>query len=74
MAREIARQLGRENLLEIGEGARGEEMVRAADVEMARRLLGFEAKISLAEGVSRTIAFVRSLCNAPITDSSSRLG
>jgi nucleoside-diphosphate-sugar epimerase len=61
MAREIGRQLGRENLLEIGEGARGEEMVRAADVEKARRLLGFEAKISLAEGVSRTIGFVSSL-------------
>jgi nucleoside-diphosphate-sugar epimerase len=61
MAREIGRQLGRENLLEIGEGARGEEMVRAADVETARRLLGFEAKIGFAEGVSRTIGSVSSL-------------
>jgi UDP-glucose 4-epimerase len=76
MARKIARQLGREHLLEIGEGARGEERIRAADVEAARRLIGFEASTSLAEGISRTIDFYGSLHNlsttALLTDSLDR--
>jgi len=55
VAREIARQLGREHLLEIGEGARGEERICVADVEAARRLIGFEASTGLAEGISSTI-------------------
>src|SRR3979411_3104085 len=63
VAREIARQLGREHLLEIGEGARGEERIRAADVEPARRLIGFEASTGLAEGISRTIESFASLHN-----------
>jgi UDP-glucose 4-epimerase len=61
MAREIGRQLGREHLLEIGQGARGEELIRAADVEAARRLIGFEALTGLAEGISRTIESFASL-------------
>jgi nucleoside-diphosphate-sugar epimerase len=57
VAREIARQLGREHLLEIGDGARREEIVRVADVDKARRLLGFTATTTLPEGIARTIAF-----------------
>ena len=67
VAREIARQLGREHLLEIGEGARGEERIRAADVEPARRLIGFEASTGLAEGISRTIESFASLHNLSTT-------
>ena len=61
MAREIARQLDREHLLEIGDGARGEEIVRASDVDKARRLLGFTATTPLPEGVARTIAYYSDL-------------
>ena len=61
MAREIARQLGREHLLKIGNGARGEEVVRVGDVDTARRLLDFKAKTPLPEGVARTVAYYRSL-------------
>ena len=61
MAREIARQLGREHLLKIGNGARGEEVVRVGDAYKARRLLDFKAKTPLPEGVARTVAYYRSL-------------
>ena len=57
MAREISRQLGREHLLRIRDGARGEEMVRVGDVDKARRLLGFTATTSLPEGVARAVMF-----------------
>ena len=61
MAREIARQLGRQHLLTIGDGARGEERSSVADVGKARRLLGFTATTPLPEGVARTIAFYSNL-------------
>jgi UDP-glucose 4-epimerase len=61
MAREIARQLGREHLLKIGNGARGEEVVRVGDAYKARRLLDFEAKTPLPEGVARTVAYYSGL-------------
>jgi UDP-glucose 4-epimerase len=61
VAREIGRQLGREHLLQIGEGARGEEIIRVGDVDKARRLLGFTATTPLPEGVARTIDFYRGL-------------
>jgi UDP-glucose 4-epimerase len=61
MAREIARQLGREHLLKIGNGARGEEVVRVGDVDEARRVLGFTATTPLPEGVARTVAFYSGL-------------
>ena len=65
MAREIARQLGREHFLKIGDGARGEEIVRVGDVDKARRLLGFTAKTPLPEGVARTIGFYKGLLGSP---------
>ena len=65
MAREIARQLGREHFLKIGDGARGEEIVRVGDVDKARRLLGFTAKTPLPEGVARTIGFYKGLRGSP---------
>jgi hypothetical protein len=61
MASEIAQQLGREHLLQIGDGARGEEIVRVGDVDKARRLLGFTATTPLPEGVARTVAFYSGL-------------
>ena len=57
MAREIGRQLGREHLLRIWDGARGEEKVGVGDVDKARRLLNFTATTTLPEGVARTVAF-----------------
>jgi nucleoside-diphosphate-sugar epimerase len=58
-AREISRQLGREDLLAIGDGGRGREIVRAADVDLAKRRLGFEAKTTLPQGLTQTILWYR---------------
>lgn len=58
-AREIARQVDRPDLLMIGEGARGDEIERAADVETARRLIGFSARMGLSQGLMRTIEWYR---------------
>lgn len=58
-AREIARQLDKGHLLEIGEGGRGQEIVRAADVDIAKQCLEFEAKTSLSRGLMRTIQWYR---------------
>ena len=65
MAREIARQLCREHLLEVADGARGEEIIRVGNVEKARQLLGFTAATSLPDGVARTIAFYSGLFGLP---------
>jgi nucleoside-diphosphate-sugar epimerase len=46
-------------LLEIGSGARGREVERAADVATARQLIGFSARVPLSEGLGRTIAWYR---------------
>jgi UDP-glucose 4-epimerase len=59
LAQEIARQIGRPDLLEIGSGARGREVERAADVATARQLIGFSARVPLSEGLGRTIAWYR---------------
>jgi nucleoside-diphosphate-sugar epimerase len=58
VAREIARQIGKEHLLKIGDGARGREMVRLAD-NSAARLYGFEPRVSLSEGLAATISWFR---------------
>jgi nucleoside-diphosphate-sugar epimerase len=59
VAREIARQIGRPELLAFGAPTRGEEVVRAADTAPARALLGFEASVALEDGLARTIAWYR---------------
>jgi UDP-glucose 4-epimerase len=59
LAHEIARQIGRTDLLEIGSGARGREVERAADVATAQRLIGFNARVSLSDGLAQTIAWYR---------------
>lgn len=64
-AREIARQLDREHLLEIGDAGRGREIVRAADVELARRRLGFEASTTLPQGIAHTISSYRARMHGP---------
>ncbi|MGQ0619549.1 MAG: NAD-dependent epimerase/dehydratase family protein [Panacagrimonas sp.] len=56
---EIARQLNKLHLLERSEPVRGAEIVRVADVETARCRIGFEAAVSLQEGLARTLAFYR---------------
>ncbi|HEX5313519.1 MAG TPA: NAD(P)-dependent oxidoreductase [Gammaproteobacteria bacterium] len=58
VAREIARQIGKEHLLHIGDGARGREMVRLADTSTARRY-GFEPRVSLPDGLAATIIWFR---------------
>jgi len=59
VAEQIARQLGRTELLRFGDAARGDEVVRAADADHARRHLGFMAKVALPDGITRTIAWYR---------------
>ncbi|MDQ8728055.1 NAD(P)-dependent oxidoreductase [Bradyrhizobium sp. LHD-71] len=65
VAREIGRQLGRTHLLQIGDGARGEEIVRVGDAAKARELLGFSATTSLPDGIARAIAFYSDAVRQP---------
>jgi nucleoside-diphosphate-sugar epimerase len=60
-AQEIARQIGRPDLLEISDGVRGPEIERVADVAAARRLIGFGARVPLQAGLAQTIAWYRNL-------------
>jgi UDP-glucose 4-epimerase len=62
-AREIARQLGRVDLLDIDDGARGPEVERAADVAATQRLIGFSARVPLSVGLRQTVAWYRDNLN-----------
>jgi nucleoside-diphosphate-sugar epimerase len=59
VVQELAHRLGKAHLLQLGEGPRRDEVVRAADASRARRCLGFETKVSLSEGLSKTIDWYR---------------
>lgn len=62
MALEIARQLGKVSLVKFGSATRGEEVVYRADIDSARRLLGFEATTKLPVGIARSIAHYSKSC------------
>jgi GDP-L-fucose synthase len=64
LARVIARKVGFEGEFHFDTSMPDGQPRRSLDVALARRLLGFEAQVSLAEGLDRTIAWYLRSCKA----------
>jgi UDP-glucuronate 4-epimerase len=61
----IEKHLGQKAIVEAGPGQPGDVVATEADVEKARRLLGFEARVPLDEGIGRFVEWYGMLKESP---------